>query len=81
MKLQTKPATSSKFAITVLKGYEGGVQTGTITGTGEATTLAILCEAIDPKVTTNTDKAVTFSKTDEPECDAAAWEPLGQQDK
>lgn len=36
-----------------LKAYVGGVQVGTVADTGEATTLAILCEADKAEVTNN----------------------------
>ena len=54
-----------------LKTYVGGVVVGTVEGTGEATTLAILCEAEDPRVADGKDGTQTVAspaKEKAPEC-------------
>ena len=51
-----------------LRAYVGGVQVGQIQGTGETTTLAILCQSKDPK--TGSDAGVTLdpNTANPPEC-------------
>ncbi len=63
---------------TALKAYQGGVMLGEVQGTGEATTLAVLCEAL--KAPTNGgDDAATSSidfSGNQPACDTANYKPL-----
>jgi prepilin-type N-terminal cleavage/methylation domain-containing protein len=63
-----------------LKAYIGGVNIGTIQGTGEATTLAALCEGKLAPVNngpTGGDSA-TYNTTNGPQC-PGTYENLGQQ--
>ncbi|MEQ8752031.1 MAG: type IV pilin-like G/H family protein [Coleofasciculus sp. G1-WW12-02] len=60
-----------------LKAYEGGVEVGEVAGTGEATTLAVLCEGIKAPTNGGPNAAsTTIDFTgDAPKCDAA-YKPL-----
>lgn len=63
---------------TSLKAYQGGVMLGEVAGTGEATTLAVLCEAIKAPTNGGDDASastIDFSG-DAPECDSASYKPL-----
>jgi prepilin-type N-terminal cleavage/methylation domain-containing protein len=68
-----------------LKSYLGGVQIGKIAGTGEATTLAILCEAKDAPITGGDDATttpITFGDPatgTPPECPAGTFRNLGKK--
>jgi type IV pilus assembly protein PilA len=54
---QGRPRTDSGAPPSV-KAYIGGVKVGTVTGTGEATTLVVLCEADKAPVATGSDGAI-----------------------
>ncbi len=73
---QAQPKTDS------LKAYLGGVQIGTQLGTGEATTLATLCEAVKAPVQTGADGTDTFgfvytAGAGAPVCPNLAADPAG----
>lgn len=63
---------------TALKAYQGGVMLGEVAGTGEATTLAVLCEALKAPANDgplgDTDE-IDFSG-DQPQCDTASYKSL-----
>ncbi|OUC13841.1 MAG: general secretion pathway protein GspH [Alkalinema sp. CACIAM 70d] len=61
-----------------LKAYIGGVSVGTQTGTGEATTLATLCEAQKAGVNSGDPGTATagFSTTAAPTCPGASYSPI-----
>ena len=67
-----------------VKGYTGGVNVATPTGSNEATTLAVLCEAALPPVnggnTTNsavgTDRFITFATNAAPTCNTTVTTTL-----
>lgn len=62
-----------------LKAYIGGVNIGTVTGTGEATSLAVLCEA-KKAVVNGGDKGVLdadFAEDKAPVCPPATYKPVG----
>jgi len=63
---------------TALKAYQGGVMLGEVAGTGEATTLAVLCEALNAPTNDGDDAAastIDFSG-DQPACDPEEYKPL-----
>jgi len=62
-----------------LKAYIGGVATGKIEGTGEATTLAILCEAVDPVQdgADGTEEAAPVDDESGPKCPDDTYENIG----
>jgi type IV pilus assembly protein PilA len=63
-----------------LKAYAGGVVIGSITATSEATTLAVLCEALNPMSNSGATAAagsVDFAK-DPVDCTAASFANLGK---
>ncbi len=56
-----------------IKAYQGGVQLGTVTSTSEATTLAILCEALKANGVTgaaNGSESMTFTAGGSPSCNS-----------
>ena len=75
----TNAASAAKGATASVKGYIGGVTIGTQTGTGEATTLAALCEAAKAPVNGGDNGAAnpTFAAT-AVSCPGGTYIPLGQ---
>ncbi|HEY9666592.1 MAG TPA: type IV pilin-like G/H family protein [Coleofasciculaceae cyanobacterium] len=65
-----------------LKAYIGGATIGTITGTSEATTLAILCEAkaagVNQGDTGTLEIDVDAAKGNAPKCPTAKYDPVGK---
>lgn len=63
---------------TTLRAHLGGVGTGFTTGanTGEATTLAVLCQSVKPQ--TADSSKVTFDTLNGPKCDGTAYQDLGK---
>jgi len=65
----------------VLRAYIGGVATGQIEGTGEATTLAVLCEAIDPPQTDGApvgeEEVALTADNSGPKCPDGTYENIG----
>ncbi|MCP2728211.1 type IV pilin-like G/H family protein [Limnofasciculus baicalensis] len=59
-----------------LKGYYGQVVVGTVAGTGEATTLAKLCEALKPKVSAGGLDGSAGVASNPPVCPTANWKDL-----
>jgi type IV pilus assembly protein PilA len=79
----TNAASAQKGASASIKGYIGGVSIGTQVGTGEATTLATLCEANKPPVNGGDNGAANpgFTANAAPTCPGAGatgYTPLGQ---
>jgi type IV pilus assembly protein PilA len=79
----TNAASAQKAGSASIKAYVGGVSIGQQTGTGEATTLATLCEANKPPVNSgdNATANPNFSATAAPTCPgtgASGYTPLGQ---
>lgn len=75
----TNAAAARAGATASIKGYIGGVTIGTQTGTGEATTLAALCEAAKAPVNGGDNGAAnpTFAATSV-SCPGGTYIPLGQ---
>ena len=63
---------------TTLRAHLGGVGTGFTTGatTGEATTLAVLCQSVKPQAADVS--KVTFSTLTGPSCDGTTYQDLGK---
>jgi prepilin-type N-terminal cleavage/methylation domain-containing protein len=59
-----------------LRSYLGGVQVGEIQGTGETTTLAILCQSQNPAAAATTGVVLSPETTTPPVCDEPTYEPL-----
>lgn len=59
-----------------LRAYVGGVQVGQIEGTGETTTLAILCQSIEPRAAGADGVALSPNTETAPACAADTYEPI-----
>lgn len=78
------PKPGQAAAQIAIKKYEGGAKIGKTQGTGEATTLTVVCEAIDPPVVAGaapTDTVVGLTKMDAatqgpPDCDTTTYKRL-----
>ncbi|NER51157.1 MAG: prepilin-type N-terminal cleavage/methylation domain-containing protein [Symploca sp. SIO1A3] len=60
----------------VLKTYHGGVVVGKIQGTGEATSLAVLCESNEAVINNGPQGSTVTVVANPPVCDATAWKDL-----
>ncbi len=64
----TNQAAPAKGASAPLKSYVGGVMLGTVGASSEATTLAVLCEANQPRVSGGADVAAAVFTGTTPSC-------------
>jgi type IV pilus assembly protein PilA len=69
----------TKAGNSAFKSYIGGVNIGTIQGTGEATTLVVLCEGVNAPVSggpQGSGETATYNTTDGPSCPAGKYEEI-----
>jgi type IV pilus assembly protein PilA len=74
----TNAASAVKAGTASVKGYIGGVTIGTQAGTGEATTLAVLCEAVKAPVNGGDNGAANAVLTATTATCPGTYTPLGQ---